>query len=108
MNCIEELNGVERLIGILNSDLIKSYNTSWRQDEFSKKIFFYLKKLINQDIVEETYRTYLVKRISFLESIDTSVEFAVLNEMEKVFGLKVVYQSNDILKSIEGLKSSSE
>ncbi len=91
MNSIEELNGVSILIGILNAFLIKSYNKGWINNEMTDKILYYLKKLINQDIVEETYRDYLIKRIQYLGKIDFTVEKTLLDHMEKLFGLKATY-----------------
>jgi hypothetical protein len=67
MSCIEDQNGVEGLFRILNSLLLQCYQKEWKESDTSNKILFYLKKLVNQDIIEETYRSFLLKRYLFTE-----------------------------------------
>jgi len=60
---IEENNGVEKLVNMINSKILESYrNGKIDESRLIEKALVYLKYQSNYEIFEESYRTFLSRR----------------------------------------------
>ena len=61
---IEQNNGVEKIVSIINSKVVEAYAKNQHEDDkLIDKALLYLKYQSNYEAFEEAYRSYLTKRL---------------------------------------------
>jgi len=106
---IEENNGVEKLVSMINTKILESYRKGKvEESRLIEKALVYLKYQSNYEVFEESYRAFLSRRICMTSNVNLEVEQIVATKISEIMGSEPIGLSLTILKDVEISRNISQ